>query len=348
MDGTFELHEVPPGKIEIGRSVAWSYAGHSASGISHMQHLSVPPGQTARVTLGGAGRPVVGKLVIPADIAGHDLAFGICNLVRQTPPPPLPMPDNVKNGSILQQQQWYEQFLGTPADAQYEKAKAALELLAEQLPLQIAADDTFRIEDVTGGSYTLYADLYANGNFGAYKKGDRIARAEMQVDVPDVPGGRSDQPLRLPDTALESLNQVPHVGDLAPDFSTPTLAGESLKLSDFRGKYVLLDFWATWCGSCLQETPNIKNIYNEFEGGGRLAIISLSLDDRTLEPSHYVHVQDIRWPQAYVGPHSAVTRDYGVEGIPSIWLIGPDGKVIATHLRSEKIRAAVAKALATP
>jgi peroxiredoxin len=313
-----------------------------------MQHLSVPPGQTAQVTLGGAGRPVVGKLVIPADIAGHDLAFGICNLVRQTPPPPLPMPDNVKNGSILQQQQWYEQFLGTPADAQYEKAKAALELLAEQLPLQIAADDTFRIEDVTGGSYTLYADLYANGNFGAYKKGDRIARAEMQVDVPDVPGGRSDQPLRLPDTALESLNQVPHVGDLAPDFSTPTLAGESLKLSDFRGKYVLLDFWATWCGSCLQETPNIKNIYNEFEGGGRLAIISLSLDDRTLEPSHYVHVQDIRWPQAYVGPHSAVTRDYGVEGIPSIWLIGPDGKVIATHLRSEKIRAAVAKALATP
>jgi peroxiredoxin len=345
MDGTFVIARVPPGKIEIGRSVSWSYAGHSASGISSRKHLSVQPGQTVHVTLGGTGRPVVGKLILSADIARQDPVFGICNLVREAPAPPLPVPDDVKNAPLAQRQKWYEQFIASPAGAAYDKAKASAQSIEDQLPLCIAADGAFRVEDVDSGSYTLYADVYANSEHGVHKKGDKIGRAEVHVDVPQIPGDRSDQPLKLSDISLEAFNPVPHVGDLAPDFSAPTLDGSSLKLADFRGKFVLLDFWATWCGSCVQQTPYLKSVYDEFASSGRLTMISLSLDDGPLEPSQYAHAHDLRWPQAFLGAKSPIARQYGVEGIPSIWLIGPDGKVIAKSFYSERIRPTVAKAL---
>ena len=137
-------------------------------------------------------------------------------------------------------------------------------------------------------------------------------------------------------------------GDAAPDFNVETLDGKPLKLSDFRGKYVLLDFWAMWCGPCIAEMPNLKKTYESFGQDKRFEMISLSLDSDRETAKKFVESKDIRWTQVFLGKWSkdTVTANYGVYSIPSIFLVGPDGKIMDDGLMGNEIQKAVSAALA--
>jgi peroxiredoxin len=140
------------------------------------------------------------------------------------------------------------------------------------------------------------------------------------------------------------------VGDRAPPFEVQTGDGETIRLRDFAGRYVLLDFWATWCGPCLAETPHLKETYQAFGDDPRFAMIGLSLDSDIAAPRGYAEQNGLGWIQAFLGDWSKtrVPAQYGITGIPSIMLIDPEGKVIAQNLRGERIKAAVAEALGSP
>jgi len=176
--------------------------------------------------------------------------------------------------------------------------------------------------------------------------GEPIGRAGKEFAVAEMEGGRSDEPQDLGTLDVEMYKYL-KVGDTAPAFEVPTLDGRTLKLADLRGKYVLLDFWATWCGPCRGETPHLKSAYEKFGKDPRFVIVSLSLDAEQKEPRDYAKKEPMDWPQGFLGDWSKakLPNEYGVRGIPAIFLIGPDGKIIAKDLRGPAILSAVEKAL---
>ncbi|WP_022822631.1 AhpC/TSA family protein [Hymenobacter norwichensis] len=144
---------------------------------------------------------------------------------------------------------------------------------------------------------------------------------------------------------LESLKAV-SVGAKAPDFTQKTPDGRAISLADYHGKYVLVDFWASWCGPCRGENPNMTKVYNQYKGRN-FDILSVSLDDEKGRSKWLKAIQDdkLAWTQVsdLKGMDSEAAMRYHVRAIPQNFLIDPNGKIIATNLRGEALQAAVAR-----
>ena len=140
------------------------------------------------------------------------------------------------------------------------------------------------------------------------------------------------------------------VGGDAPDFTADTLDGAKFRLADQRGKVVLLDFWATWCGPCVAEMPHLKAIHDAHAKNAKFALASLSLDDDPALPRKFLRDKPYSWTQLHLpdGPADAVARDYGATSIPLTVLVGPDGKILALGLRGRELEDRVDRALAQP
>lgn len=128
------------------------------------------------------------------------------------------------------------------------------------------------------------------------------------------------------------------IGKKAPNFTLPTPDGKTLSLSSFKGKMLIVDFWASWCGPCRAENPNMVKIYNEFHEKG-LEILSVSLDDNkeswiaAIEKDGLIwnHVSDLKkW-------NSAAAKLYGVNSIPHIVIIDQNGIIVEKNLRGEEL-----------
>ena len=121
----------------------------------------------------------------------------------------------------------------------------------------------------------------------------------------------------------------------APDFVLPSEKGEKISLKNFRGKYVLLDFWASWCGPCRGEIPNLKKAWDNYHRKG-LEIISITLDKKEQDWRKALAEEQMPWTQLN-GREGKVADQYNVRGIPHILLIDPKGKIVGINLRGEKL-----------
>lgn len=117
----------------------------------------------------------------------------------------------------------------------------------------------------------------------------------------------------------------------------------TVKLSDYvgKGKYILVDFWASWCGPCIREIPNIKDVYEKYAGDD-FDVLSIAVWDETLDTIMKASELGIPWNQI-INAGSIPTDIYGIDGIPHIILFGPDGTILKRNLRGEDIEAEISK-----
>lgn len=146
--------------------------------------------------------------------------------------------------------------------------------------------------------------------------------------------------------AAEKTRATLVTGAVFPDFEVKDLNGNPLSLAKFRGKVVLVDFWATWCGPCIEELPNVLAAYKKYRAKG-FEIVGISLDRNEAELRSFVVEKQMTWPQYFDGKHwdNELAVRYGVASIPTTYLLDRDGRIIGADLRGPALEEALAKIL---
>ena len=148
--------------------------------------------------------------------------------------------------------------------------------------------------------------------------------------------------------ATLKIKKATAVGEIAPDFTQNDPNDKPVSLSDFRGKVVLVDFWASWCGPCRKENPNVVEAYNKFKNKG-FTVLGVSLDRPTDKDKWLKAIEDDKLTWTHVSDlkywDNEVARQYGIRSIPSSLLIGKDGKILAKNLRGEDLHTELKKLL---
>jgi thiol-disulfide isomerase/thioredoxin len=173
-------------------------------------------------------------------------------------------------------------------------------------------------------------------------KGDAIM-AQLKRDFPD------SQPVKQlkQEEAAKKVREALKTGSAFPDFSEKDVAGQPLSIGNYKGKVVLVDFWATWCGPCRAELPNVLKTYEAHHKDG-FEIIGISLDQDNQKLASFTKEQNMTWPQFFDGKgwQNKLAVKYGVNSIPATYLLDGQGTIIGANLRGEDLETAVTKALA--
>ena len=132
--------------------------------------------------------------------------------------------------------------------------------------------------------------------------------------------------------------KITAIGQPAPDFSSTDPEGKPLSLSSFKGRYVLVDFWASWCGPCRRENPAVVKAYRQFHSRG-FDILGVSLDDSKADWLEAIKKDGLDWAQVsdLKGWKNDVASEYGIQGIPMNFLLDKEGKIVAKGLRGEEL-----------
>lgn len=172
---------------------------------------------------------------------------------------------------------------------------------------------------------------------------------QLKKDFPETNRGKAvDQILAQlkQQEAAKKIQRSLAVGTVFPDFKETDLDGKPLSVGNFKGKVVLVDFWATWCGPCVGELPNVLKTYEKFHAKG-FEIIGISLDKEKDKLTGFLKEKGMTWAQYFDGKgwQSKLAGQYGVNSIPATYLIDTEGKILAKDLRGEALEKAVEKAL---
>jgi peroxiredoxin len=193
----------------------------------------------------------------------------------------------------------------------------------------------------TNSNATICA-LALSGSSHSFSKSEfESSLAEMLKKYPDngiLQALKQNWDLQMAQMAQQDNNDNSWVGKQAPELSLPDANGRSIALSSYKGKYLLVDFWASWCGPCRAENPNVVRVHNEFKGKN-FAILGVSLDKEKdawqeairSDKLDWTHVSDLKYWS------SKAVETFKFNGIPFNVLIDPQGKVIAEGLRGDAL-----------
>ncbi len=191
-----------------------------------------------------------------------------------------------------------------------------------------------RYRDQVFAPFMIYWEMKANLSLDELKEW----RKKVAPELNDHPYTKQlDEYIRLADFG---------VGSDMPDFTIQTPEGKDISMKDFRGKYVLVDFWASWCGPCMREMPNVVKLYKECKGKN-FEIFGVSLDNKKDAWEKAIKANGMKWPQGsdLKGWAAEPAHLCNVSAIPFTVLLDPEGKVIAINLRGEQLHAKVKEVL---
>lgn len=136
------------------------------------------------------------------------------------------------------------------------------------------------------------------------------------------------------------------IGQPMLDFTQNNQEGKAIRFADFKGKYVLIDFWASWCGPCRAENPNVLKAYNQYKDKN-FTVIGISLDDKVEKWTKAIKEDQMPWTQVsdLKGFENEIADYYGIRAIPCTFLLNPEGKIIATYLRGDALNEKLAELL---
>jgi peroxiredoxin len=144
------------------------------------------------------------------------------------------------------------------------------------------------------------------------------------------------------------LKRLDQVGKTAPTFTADDIQGRAIRSDALRGKYVLLDFWATWCGPCIAELPRLQAAYRSYHDAG-FEILGVSLDESKEAVVDFVKARKIPWPQVHGASGAGdLVQAFGVSTIPATYLIDPEGTIIRLDLRGKALDEALARLIKRP
>jgi thiol-disulfide isomerase/thioredoxin len=205
-------------------------------------------------------------------------------------------------------------------------------------------EKTDDVADILLMEAKLYLQVFDNTD-----KGTELIK-QLQRDYPETTAGQNAYKML---DVIKKQSEAKRIqsslisGAEFPNFEAKDMIGQPLSLVQYKGKVVLIDFWATWCGPCVAELPNVLKTYEKYHPKG-LEIIGISLDEDGQKLTTFIKEKNMPWQQFFDGQgwQNKLAVKFGVHSIPATYLLDGQGKIIGKDLRGEDLEKAVAKALA--
>ncbi len=299
-----------------------------------MAWMQLEPGEHSSAEFGRGGRAVAGRII---GIDGQPVAASSdFELDRVFPE----QPESVKSSDGSINREAYDQWINS-------RPIRAHMALPSNYRIQLDQDGRFRIENVVPGRFFVSGYLRDPRDFRG-----SLGRADSE-HIYEIPPADGPESFDLGDIRLLPPHERPvelQVGQPAPEFTVTTLDGKRVSLSELKGKVVLLDFWATWCGPCIRQVPFLTDLHERFGKREDFVMIGLSLDKTVEDLKRGIDEHKLSWPQAMVIDEAGekIKKAYGVEGIPHMVIVGKSGLIECPNTFGDMMATAIEAALVRP